>query len=54
MLCIYLFTFFMQEEFEDTKGVIIIRTVVYRRRIDNTMTKRKGTNGQTTIYKTYI
>ena len=27
---------------------------VYRRRTDNTMVKRKRTNGQTTIYKTYI
>ena len=27
---------------------------VYRRRPDNTMTKRKSTKGQTTIYKTYI
>jgi hypothetical protein len=27
---------------------------VYRRRTDNTMTKRKSTKGQTTIYKTYI
>jgi hypothetical protein len=26
---------------------------VYRRRPDNTMTKRKSTKGQTTIYKTY-
>ena len=40
-----------QEEFEDTKGVIII---VYRRRTDNTVAKRKRTKGQTTIYKTYI
>jgi hypothetical protein len=27
---------------------------VYRRRTDNTMAKRKGTKGQTTINKTYI
>jgi len=27
---------------------------VYRRRTDNTMAKRKSTNGQTTIDKTYI
>ena len=27
---------------------------VYRRRTDNTMAKRIGTKGQTTIYKTYI
>jgi len=26
---------------------------VYRRRTDNTMSKRKSTKGQTTIYKTY-
>jgi hypothetical protein len=39
------------EEFEDTKGLI---RIVYRRRTDNTMAKRKSTKGQTTIYKTYI
>ena len=33
------------EEFEHTKGVT---------RTDNTMTERKRTKGQTTIYKTYI
>jgi hypothetical protein len=33
------------------KGVI---RIVYRRRTDNTMAKRKSTKGQTTIYKTYI
>jgi hypothetical protein len=27
---------------------------VYRRRKDNTMAKRKSTERQTTIYKTYI
>jgi hypothetical protein len=27
---------------------------VNRRRTDNTMAKRKGTKGQTMIYKTYI
>ena len=27
---------------------------LYRRRTDNTMAKRKGTKGQTTIDKTYI
>jgi len=42
----------LKEEFEDTKWVIRIR--IYRRRSDNTMTKRKSTKGQTTIYKTYI
>ena len=42
----------MQEEFEDTKGVI--RISVYRRRTDNTMVKGKGTKGHTTIYKSYI
>ena len=41
----------IQEEFEDTKGVIRNRN---RRRTDNTMAKRKGTKGQTTIDKTYI
>jgi hypothetical protein len=34
----------------DTKGA----ESVYRRRIDNTMAKRKSTNGQTMIYKIYI
>jgi hypothetical protein len=34
----------------DTKGA----KFVYRRRIDNTMAKRKSTNGQTMIYKIYI
>ena len=41
--------FSMQEEFEDTKGVI---RIVYRRRTDSTMANRKSTKGQTTIYKT--
>ena len=40
------------EEFEDTKGVI--RICINRRRTDNTMAKIKSTEGQTTIYKTYI
>jgi len=39
-----------KEEFEDTKGAT---RIVYRRRTDNTMAKRKRTTGQTTIYKTY-
>ena len=34
---------------EDTKEAIRIR--IYRRRTDNTMAKRKGTKGHTTIYK---
>jgi hypothetical protein len=34
--------FLSQEEFEDTKGAI--------RKTGNTMTKRKTTKGQTTIY----
>jgi hypothetical protein len=37
----------MLEEFEDTKS-----ESVNRRRTDNTMAKRKRTEGQTTIYKT--
>jgi hypothetical protein len=41
---------FVEEEFEDTKGVI---RIVFQRRTDNTMTKRKRTQGQATIYKTY-
>jgi hypothetical protein len=41
----------VEEEFEDTKGVIII---VYGRGIDNTMAKRKSRKGQTTIYKTCV
>jgi len=40
----------MQHEFEDTKGLIRIR----KSKTDNTMAKRKRTNGQTMIYKTYI
>jgi hypothetical protein len=39
-----------KEEFEDTKGVI---RIVYRRRTNNTMAKRKSTKVQTTIYKIY-
>jgi hypothetical protein len=38
-----------KEELYDTEGAIIS---VYRR-TDNTMTKRKSTKGQTTIYKIY-
>ena len=41
----------IEEEFEDTKGVIRIRKP---KTTDNTMTKRKSTKGQTTIHKTYI
>jgi len=41
----------VKEEFEDTKGVI---RIVYRRKTENTMVKRKNTKEQTTIYKTYI
>jgi hypothetical protein len=40
----------MKEELEDTKKAI---RIVYRRRTDNTMAKRKSTKGQTTIYKAY-
>ena len=40
----------LKEEFEDTKGEIRIHK---SRRTDNTMTKRKSTKAQTTIYKTY-
>ena len=40
----------MEEDFEDTKGII---RIVHRRRTDNTMAKRKSTKGQTTIYNTY-
>ena len=39
-------TFYMQKSLKIPKG-----QTVYRRRIDNTMTKRKSTKGQTTIYK---
>ena len=31
----------------------VLSELVYRRRTDNTMTKRKSRKGQTTIYKTY-
>ena len=37
-----------QDEFEDTKGAIIIRISKKNRQY-----KRKSTNGQTTIYKTF-
>jgi hypothetical protein len=37
-----------EEEFEDTKGIIIVR----KWKKDNTMAKIKSTQGQTTIYKT--
>jgi hypothetical protein len=37
----------MKENFDDAKGVI--RSL---RRTDNTMAKRIGTNGRTTIHKT--
>jgi hypothetical protein len=40
----------IKKSFEHTKGVIRIHI---RRRTDNTMSKRKKTKGQTTIYKTY-
>ena len=41
----------MTEEFEDTKGVIRIRkSKKDRQHYDK---KKKSTNGQTTIYKTY-
>ena len=36
------------KQLEDTKGAIRIRN---RRRTDSRMTKRKSTNGQTTMYK---
>jgi len=39
-----------KKEFEDTKGVIIIR----KSEDTNTMAKRKKTKGQTTIYKTIL
>jgi len=40
----------MQEELKIPK---VYSESVYRKRTDNTMTKRKRTKGQTTIYKTY-
>jgi len=36
-----------QEEFEDTKGIIRI----HKSKTDNMMANRKGTKGQTMIYK---
>ena len=39
-----------QEEFDDTKGVIRIRTSKNKRQLDG---QKKKYNGQTTIYKTY-
>ena len=49
----FLFSLFksFKEEFEDTKGVI---RIVYRRRTDNTMAKRKSTKGQTCFFLTYL
>jgi len=41
----------MREEFEDTKGVIRIRKSKNRSRLHDQ--KKKGSTGQTTIYKTY-
>jgi len=40
----------VEEEFEDTKGIIIIRISKKNRQHNG---KRKSTKGQTTIYKTY-
>jgi hypothetical protein len=39
----------IQEEIEDTKEVI---RIVYRKKTDNTMAKRKSTKEQTMNYKT--
>jgi len=46
---------YLEEEFEDTKGVFtgIESESVYRRRTDNAIAKRKSIKGQTTIYKAY-
>ena len=47
----YTFVLLLTEEFEDTKGVIRIRkSKKDRQHYDK---KKKSTNGQTTIYKTY-
>ena len=40
----------LHEEFEDIKGVIRIRIP---KKKDNRMARRKSTQGETTIYKTY-
>ena len=40
------------EEFEDTKGVIIIR--ISKKNRQHNGQKKKSTQGQTTINKTYI
>ena len=40
----------MHEEFQDIKGVIRIRI---SKKKDNIMGRRKSTQGETTIYKTY-
>jgi sulfatase maturation enzyme AslB (radical SAM superfamily) len=45
MKCIYCFSKGKRKRFGATKG-----ESVNRRRTDNTMAKRKGTKGQTTIY----
>jgi hypothetical protein len=47
ILLLPLFTWTQLEKFED------IKVVIRRRRTDPAMAKRKGTKGQTTIYKTY-
>jgi len=41
-----------EEDFEDTKGVIKIRKSKKNRQ-HNGKKKKKGTKGQTTIYKSY-
>ena len=41
----------MQEEFEDTKGVI--RICISKKNGQHNGQKKKNTKGQTTIYKTY-
>jgi hypothetical protein len=38
---------------ESLKKPKVLSEYVFRRRTDNTMVKRKGTKGKTTIYKTY-
>jgi len=44
-------TFFLQGEFEDTKGIIRIR--ISKNRQHNGQKKKYKAKGQTTIYKTY-
>jgi hypothetical protein len=51
LLCIKSKSHILQKSLKIPKGQ---SETIYRRRIDNTMAKRKSTKGQTTIDKAYI